>query len=249
MAARAEEKRHKPQARRRTRPASRQSQAAARAEGRPRPKARRSAAASQAAESRKGPEAPNDEDQAAEGRAKGPEGQVAGPDAKAAIRAARPKSRPRPAADPGPTPSAEVLPVARPLAKPSLDRSRRLLSEDERLEPALVSGREPSTERTARSGHDELKAELGGTTKPVRSSPPAMSTRKWQDAYAVGDEAPGGDNPTPDQDRVDDIGKRARHSVPGRSGTAGRRRSRRARQASLGARPGLVRRLAARDKK
>ncbi len=30
---------------------------------------------------------------------------------------------------------------------------------------------------------------------------------KWQDAYAVGDEAPGGDNMTPDQDRVDDIGK------------------------------------------
>ena len=29
----------------------------------------------------------------------------------------------------------------------------------------------------------------------------------WQEAYAVGDEAPGGDNPTPDQDRVDDIGK------------------------------------------
>ena len=30
---------------------------------------------------------------------------------------------------------------------------------------------------------------------------------RWQDAYAIGDEAPGGDNPTPDQDRVDDIGK------------------------------------------
>ena len=30
---------------------------------------------------------------------------------------------------------------------------------------------------------------------------------KWQDAYAVGDETPGGDNPTPGQDRVDDIGK------------------------------------------
>jgi hypothetical protein len=29
----------------------------------------------------------------------------------------------------------------------------------------------------------------------------------WQDAYAGGDEAPGGDNPTPDQDRVDDIGR------------------------------------------
>ena len=29
----------------------------------------------------------------------------------------------------------------------------------------------------------------------------------WESAYAVGDEAPGGDNPTPDQDIVDDIGK------------------------------------------
>ena len=29
----------------------------------------------------------------------------------------------------------------------------------------------------------------------------------WEDAYAVGDEAPGGDNPTPDQDIVDDIGR------------------------------------------
>ena len=26
-------------------------------------------------------------------------------------------------------------------------------------------------------------------------------------AYSVGDEAPGGDNPTPDQDLVDDIGR------------------------------------------
>ena len=29
----------------------------------------------------------------------------------------------------------------------------------------------------------------------------------WEAAYSVGDEAPGGDNPTPDQDVVDDIGK------------------------------------------
>jgi hypothetical protein len=29
----------------------------------------------------------------------------------------------------------------------------------------------------------------------------------WETAYSSGDEAPGGDNPTPDQDRVDDIGK------------------------------------------
>ena len=29
----------------------------------------------------------------------------------------------------------------------------------------------------------------------------------WESAYSVGDEAPGGDNPTPDQDIVDDIGR------------------------------------------
>ncbi len=29
----------------------------------------------------------------------------------------------------------------------------------------------------------------------------------WEDAYAVGDEAPGRRQPDPDQDRVDDIGK------------------------------------------
>ena len=29
----------------------------------------------------------------------------------------------------------------------------------------------------------------------------------WAGAYATGDEAPGGDNPTPDQDVVDEIGK------------------------------------------
>ncbi len=28
----------------------------------------------------------------------------------------------------------------------------------------------------------------------------------WESAYSVGDEAPGGDAPTPDQDLVDDIG-------------------------------------------
>ncbi len=29
----------------------------------------------------------------------------------------------------------------------------------------------------------------------------------WETAYATGDEAPGGDHPTPDQDVVDEIGR------------------------------------------
>jgi hypothetical protein len=58
-----------------------------------------------------------------------------------------------------------------------------------------------------RTGGDEMKQRL--TNHPEVS--PALTAgdvdAQWVDAYAVGDEAPGGDNPTPDQDRVDDIGK------------------------------------------
>ena len=51
--------------------------------------------------------------------------------------------------------------------------------------------------REARMQHNETSPELTGGDVDA----------SWEDAYAVGDEAPGGDNPTPDQDRVDDIGK------------------------------------------
>jgi hypothetical protein len=80
------------------------------------------------------------------------------------------------------------------------------LSEDERLEPALVPPG-ASTERMARSGHDHLRAELGRHNESGPRLTAGDVDAKWQDAYAIGDEAPGGDNPTPDQDRVDDIGR------------------------------------------
>ena len=51
-----------------------------------------------------------------------------------------------------------------------------------------------------------MQAQLKRTPKRVPLTAGDVDA-KWQDAYAVGDEAPGGDNPTPDQDRVDDIGK------------------------------------------
>jgi hypothetical protein len=59
----------------------------------------------------------------------------------------------------------------------------------------------------ARSGHAELKSELGRHTEASPELTAGDVDARWQDAYAVGDEAPGGDNPTPDQDRVDDIGR------------------------------------------
>jgi hypothetical protein len=65
----------------------------------------------------------------------------------------------------------------------------------DRAASAARSGRREM--REARLQHTETSPELTGGDVDA----------SWEDAYAVGDEAPGGDNPTPDQDRVDDIGK------------------------------------------
>jgi hypothetical protein len=91
---------------------------------------------------------------------------------------------------------------------PGLERARRLLREVEENVPtppsSLDMDRTPSAARSgrramreARHDHNEVNPEI--TAGDVDAD--------WEDAYAVGDEAPGGDNPTPDQDRVDDIGK------------------------------------------
>jgi hypothetical protein len=60
---------------------------------------------------------------------------------------------------------------------------------------------------SARTGNEELSELLGHHTEASPSLAAGDVDAKWSDAYAVGDEAPGGENPTPDQDRVDDIGK------------------------------------------
>jgi Family of unknown function (DUF6335) len=65
----------------------------------------------------------------------------------------------------------------------------------DRTPSAARSGRHEM--REARLEHTEVSPEL--TAGDVDAD--------WEEAYSVGDEAPGGDNPTPDQDRVDDIGK------------------------------------------
>jgi hypothetical protein len=59
----------------------------------------------------------------------------------------------------------------------------------------------------ARSGHDAVAASL----RRHNESSPRLTAgdvdARWEDAYAIGDEAPGGDNPTPDQNEVDLIGR------------------------------------------
>ena len=91
---------------------------------------------------------------------------------------------------------------------PALDRARRQLRDiEETVEgppSSLDMERGPSA---ARSGRRKLQDTMG----EHHETGPAMTggdvDADWEDAYAVGDEAPGGDNPTPDQDIVDDIGK------------------------------------------
>ena len=89
---------------------------------------------------------------------------------------------------------------------PSLDRARRRLSDDERLEP-LPDATDARMISSAKAGHDDLQAALQRHTETSPTLTAGDVDAKWEDAYAVGDEAPGGDNPTPGQDRVDEIGR------------------------------------------
>jgi Family of unknown function (DUF6335) len=116
---------------------------------------------------------------------------------KVRVRAARAPVRPQ---TPAPPPRGR-----RPVSPVLLDRERRQLPESERAEP--LPAQEDRLIAAARTGHDELQQSLLDHTETSPKLTAGDVDAKWQDAYAVGDEAPGGDNPTPDQDRVDDIGR------------------------------------------
>jgi hypothetical protein len=91
---------------------------------------------------------------------------------------------------------------------PRLNRERKQLREIEETVPSPPSSldldRGPSAARSGRKHLNDAR-EDHTETSPVLTGGDVDAD--WEDAYSVGDEAPGGDNPTPDQDRVDDIGK------------------------------------------
>jgi hypothetical protein len=92
---------------------------------------------------------------------------------------------------------------------PRLDRERKKLREIDETVPSPPSSLDldsqgPSAARSGRKHLQDAKEEHTETS-PVLTGGDVDAD--WEDAYSVGDEAPGGDNPTPDQDRVDDIGK------------------------------------------
>lgn len=123
--------------------------------------------------------------------------------AKRPVVKATPARVPRAAAPKPPTAAKPVQPVR----KPALDRERRRLPEAS-LPPSPPSSLDLDQRASAaRSGRREIEEHLSehNETGPVITA--GDIDANWETAYSTGDEAPGGDNPTPDQDVVDEIGR------------------------------------------
>ncbi|MDP2322083.1 MAG: DUF6335 family protein [Acidobacteriota bacterium] len=90
------------------------------------------------------------------------------------------------------------------LKKPNLDRPRKTVADIHGIPSSLGMAGLASA---AHSGGEELR----DTLKKNNSASPRLTggdiDANWQNAEAQGDESPGGDNPTPDQDVVDEIGR------------------------------------------
>jgi hypothetical protein len=130
----------------------------------------------------------------------------AGPARKA--RKTKMKARPRAAA--GPARAAKRRSAASETAlvhgkAPRLDRARRTLDDDVPTPPSsLDMNRRGTAARTGRAEIAERRLQDAGMTPAITGGDVDVNV---ENAYFTGDEAPGGDNPTPDQDVVDDIGK------------------------------------------
>jgi hypothetical protein len=95
--------------------------------------------------------------------------------------------------------------VAKPAGKqPRLDRERRTLADVVPTPPSSLNlERHGSAVRTGRAELAEARREHGGMADLTGGDPDA----DMENAYFSGEEAPGGDTPTPDQDVVDEIGR------------------------------------------
>ena len=134
---------------------------------------------------------------------------AAAPKAKRLLKKAAPKA--------SPAPKRAVAPKAKAKAAAAtgkkkhalgLDRARRIVGADD----DIVSPTPPSSlnldrsASSARSGRQELKERYDKHTETSPALTGGDVDADWESAYSTGDEAPGGDNPTPDQNNVDDIG-------------------------------------------
>jgi hypothetical protein len=90
---------------------------------------------------------------------------------------------------------------------PALDRERRTIQGDDIVPTPPSSLDLDRNASAARTGRQAMREKLNEHTETSPSLTAGDVDADWESAYSVGDEAPGGDNPTPDQDVVDDIGR------------------------------------------
>jgi Family of unknown function (DUF6335) len=103
-------------------------------------------------------------------------------------------------------PKTPKAPARSPRPAPGLNRERRTVREA--VVPSAPSSLVPSRHASAASsGADELRVKLASHTGTGPAITAGDVDANWESAEATGDEAPGGDNPTPDQDVVDEIGR------------------------------------------
>ena len=99
---------------------------------------------------------------------------------------------------------ATVVKKVVPTRKANLDRPRKTVADIHGIPSSLGMA---SLASAAHSGGEELR----DTLKKNNSASPRLTggdvDANWQAAESQGDESPGGDNPTPDQDVVDEIGR------------------------------------------
>jgi hypothetical protein len=98
-----------------------------------------------------------------------------------------------------------VMRSAAPAKVPRLDRPRRTLQDIVPTPPSsLDMKRGGSAVRSGRADVEHSKLEHQGMSPSITGGDVDVDI---EDAYFTGDGAPGGDNPTPDQEIVDDIGR------------------------------------------
>ena len=133
------------------------------------------------------------------------------PARKAAARKAQGRRAPAPKAVAPKTPSRKIATSPRAVIArkaPALDRTRRIVQGDD-----IVLSTPPSsldldrTASAARTGRRQMRERLAEHHETSPALTAGDVDADWESAATVGDETPGGDNPTPDQDVVDDIGK------------------------------------------
>ena len=134
--------------------------------------------------------------------------------ARKTVKRAAPKAAPRKAARKPAAPVATKRTAAKaktavPVRKaPSLNRERRVIDDDDIVQSTPPSSLDlDRSASSARSGRRTLLDKYAEHTETGPALTGGDVDADWESAYSVGDEAPGGDNPTPDQDIVDDIGR------------------------------------------